>query len=180
VTDDSAEIRFNGRARLLVLRGRIRKESPALERRRFRLGANRAKGRFEARDFKNYFFAESARIALSRVIDLPINEWTLLAQASADESANAALGIFDQWQPDILISDIGMPEVDGNELIRIIREERGSRIPAVALTAMARIEDRLKALMAGYQMHVAKPVELKELIAIVSSLVGLVDRRVEP
>jgi PAS domain S-box-containing protein len=96
------------------------------------------------------------------------------------ESANAALVIFDQWQPDILISDIGMPEVDGNELIRILREERGSRIPAVALTAMARIEDRLKALTAGYQMHVAKPVELKELIAIVSSLVGLVDRRVEP
>ena len=45
---------------------------------------------------------------------------------------------------------------------------------------LARIEDRLKALTAGYQMHVAKPVELKELIAIVSSLVGLVDRRVEP
>ena len=72
-----------------------------------------------------------------------------------------------------------MPEIDGNELIRIIREQRGSRIPAVALTAMARIEDRLKALASGYQMYVAKPVELEELITIVSSLVGLVNRQAE-
>jgi CheY-like chemotaxis protein/two-component sensor histidine kinase len=95
------------------------------------------------------------------------------------ESATAALAIFDKWHPDILISDIGMPEIDGNELIRIIRRERGSRIPAVALTAMARIEDRLKTLDAGYQMHVAKPVELVELITIVSSLVGLINREAQ-
>jgi CheY-like chemotaxis protein len=76
----------------------------------------------------------------------------------------------------MLISDIGMPDVDGYELIRIIREERGSRIPAVALTAMARIEDRLKALAAGYQMHVSKPVEPGELITIAAGLVPLVNR----
>jgi CheY-like chemotaxis protein len=61
--------------------------------------------------------------------------------------------------PDILISDIAMPNIDGYGLIRIIREERKRQIPAVALTAMARIDDRVKALTAGYQMHVSKPVE---------------------
>lgn len=95
------------------------------------------------------------------------------------ETADAALDLFDQWHPDILISDIGMPDVDGYELIRLIRNDRNSQIPAVALTAMARIEDRLKALTAGYQMHVPKPVEPVELITIVSSLVALVNRRSE-
>jgi CheY-like chemotaxis protein len=95
------------------------------------------------------------------------------------QSANAALEVFDRWQPDILISDVGMPDVDGYDLIRIVREERGSRIPAVALTAMARIEDRLKALTAGYQMRISKPVELVELITIVSGLVRLINRRPE-
>src|SRR5262249_24698048 len=55
-------------------------------------------------------------------------------------SVQDALALFDTWDPDILVSDIGMPEVDGYELIRIIRQGRGSRIPAVALTAMARID----------------------------------------
>jgi CheY-like chemotaxis protein len=93
------------------------------------------------------------------------------------QSADSALETFDRWHPDMLISDIGMPSVDGYELIRIIRKERKSRIPAVALTAMARIEDRVKALSAGYQMHVSKPVEPAELITIISGLVGLVNRR---
>lgn len=93
------------------------------------------------------------------------------------QNANEALEVFDGGEFDILISDIGMPEVDGYELIRIIRQERRSRIPAVALTALARIDDRIKALNAGYQMHVAKPVEPVELITIVGSIVGLIDRR---
>ena len=92
-------------------------------------------------------------------------------------SADEALRTFDGWLPDILVCDIGMPEVDGYELMRIIREERNSRIPAVALTALARIEDRLKALSAGFQMHVPKPVEPTELISIVAALVSLVNRR---
>jgi len=92
-------------------------------------------------------------------------------------SASEALELFDKFQPDILVSDIGMPNTDGYELIRAIRGQRASRIPAVALTAMARIEDRIKVLNAGYQMHVPKPVEPVELISIVSSLAGLVDRR---
>jgi PAS domain S-box-containing protein len=94
-------------------------------------------------------------------------------------SANAALKVFDKWHPDILIADIGLPDVDGFELIRIIRDQRRSRIPAVALTAMTRVEDRLKVLSAGYQMHVSKPIEPAELITIVSGLVGLVERRTE-
>jgi CheY-like chemotaxis protein len=102
------------------------------------------------------------------------------AIVEAAQSADAALDLFDKWQPDILISDIGLPDVDGYELICIIRNDRKSQIPAVALTAMARIEDRMKALSAGYQMHVSKPVEPAELITIVSSLVGLVNRRAQP
>jgi PAS domain S-box-containing protein len=92
-------------------------------------------------------------------------------------SAEEGLQLFDTWHPDILISDIGMPNIDGYEFIRIIRQERHSRVPAVALTAMTRIDDRVKALTAGYQMHVSKPVEPVELISIVASLVGLVSRR---
>jgi PAS domain S-box-containing protein len=75
--------------------------------------------------------------------------------------------------PDVLISDIGMPEQDGYEFIRQVREQSDAqlnRIPAIALTAYARFEDRLKALRAGYQMHVPKPVELTELVAVVASL----------
>jgi len=92
-------------------------------------------------------------------------------------SAEAALETIDHWQPDMLISDISMPRMDGFELIRVLRRERKNSIPAVALTAMARVEDRLKALSAGFQLHVAKPVEPSELIAVASTLVGLVERK---
>jgi PAS domain S-box-containing protein len=95
-------------------------------------------------------------------------------------SAESALQLFRSSQPDVLISDIGMPEVDGYELIRRIREIEhglGTKVPAVALTAFARIEDRVKSLASGYQMHVAKPVEPAELLTIVASLSGFIDRR---
>jgi PAS domain S-box-containing protein len=92
------------------------------------------------------------------------------------DSAETALEAFDRWKPEILVSDIGLPHVDGYALIRNIRHQRHSAIPAVALTAMARIDDRIKALNAGYQMHVAKPVDPRELISIVAGLAGLVDR----
>ncbi|HYR42599.1 MAG TPA: PAS domain S-box protein [Terriglobia bacterium] len=94
--------------------------------------------------------------------------------------ANTALETFLSWKPTVLISDIGLPEVDGYELMRRIRDEeraRGTKTPAIALTAFARIEDRVKALAAGYQMHVAKPVEPGELLTIVASLAGFMDRR---
>ena len=100
-------------------------------------------------------------------------------QVHTATDADAALDAFSTWKPAVLISDIGLPEVDGYELLRRIREHEkhsGSRVPAVALTAFARIEDRVKALAAGYQMHVAKPVEPGELLAIVASLAGFMDR----
>jgi CheY-like chemotaxis protein len=66
-----------------------------------------------------------------------------------------------------------MPDVDGYEFMRKIRAlpaEQGGRVPSVALTAYARTEDRLQALRSGYQMHVPKPVELAELVAVTASL----------
>jgi PAS domain S-box-containing protein len=95
------------------------------------------------------------------------------AEARAVSSAAEALQAMEADVPDVLISDIGMPEVDGYELMRRIRElpaDRGGRVPAIALTAYARTEDRLQAFRAGYQMHVPKPVELAELVAVISSL----------
>ncbi|HKU72690.1 MAG TPA: PAS domain S-box protein [Pyrinomonadaceae bacterium] len=76
--------------------------------------------------------------------------------------------------PDILISDIGMPETDGYDLIRQVRQltpQRGGKVAAIALTAYTRVEDRLQALRAGYDMHVPKPVELTELVAVAASVV---------
>jgi PAS domain S-box-containing protein len=102
------------------------------------------------------------------------NETGAIVQTAG--SAEEALQLFDTWKPDILVSDIGMPEVDGYEFIRIIRQERHSRIPAIALTAMARVDDRVKALTAGFQMHIPKPVEPVELITIVAGLAGFVNR----
>ena len=76
-------------------------------------------------------------------------------------------------RPDMLVSDIGMPGEDGYELIRKVRAlkpDEGGRTPAAALTAFARAEDRTRALRAGYQTHVAKPIEPTELTAVVASL----------
>ncbi len=93
-------------------------------------------------------------------------------------SISQALAVFErpeEWQPELLISDIEMPEADGYQLIRKLRElesQRGRRVPAIALTAYARVEDRLRSLSAGFQMHVTKPVEPAELLTIVASLTG--------
>jgi signal transduction histidine kinase len=95
------------------------------------------------------------------------------AQVKTCASAAEALELLDEYEPDILISDIGMPGETGYDLIEKVRtRENGSaqRLPAVALTAYARIEDRLQALTAGYNMHVSKPVEPAELAVVVASL----------
>jgi signal transduction histidine kinase/DNA-binding response OmpR family regulator len=94
------------------------------------------------------------------------------AEVRAAGCAGDALQTLKHWKPDVLISDIGMPGEDGYDLIRTVRaidSDQGGRIPAVALTAYARAEDRLRALSAGYQMHIAKPVEPAELVAVVAS-----------
>ena len=89
-------------------------------------------------------------------------------------SAAEALDELEKELPDILISDIGMPGSDGYDLIRRVRRlpaAKGGKIAAIALTAYTRIEDRLQALRAGYDMHVPKPVELAELVAVAASVV---------
>jgi PAS domain S-box-containing protein len=89
-------------------------------------------------------------------------------------SMHEALARFEEAQPDVLLSDISMPEHDGYELVERIRVLPGGRnVPAVALTALARSEDRTRALQAGFQLHVAKPVEAGELIAVVRNLANL-------
>ena len=88
-------------------------------------------------------------------------------------STAKALDALEQLRPDVLVSDIGMPDEDGYALMRKIRElepDMGGRIPAVALTGYARVEDYKEALLAGFQLHVAKPVRATELIAVVASL----------
>jgi PAS domain S-box-containing protein len=98
-------------------------------------------------------------------------------QATVALAANAheALELFQAEPPDLLISDLGMPDMDGFELVSRVRalgRERGGRVPAIALTAFARSEDRLRALEAGFSAHISKPVEPGELIAAVAGIVG--------
>ncbi len=92
-------------------------------------------------------------------------------------TAGEAIALIRSVRPDVLISDIGMADVDGYELIRRVRSlpsEDGGLTPAVALTAFARSEDRTRALLAGFQAHIAKPVEPTELLAMIASAAGRV------
>jgi CheY-like chemotaxis protein/two-component sensor histidine kinase len=99
-----------------------------------------------------------------------------LARATVKTAGSAAEALeqLAAERPDVLVSDIGMPVADGYELIRRVRELgwNGKQLPAVALTAFARPEDRRRALLAGFQTHVSKPVDPDELIAIVATLLG--------
>jgi signal transduction histidine kinase len=97
------------------------------------------------------------------------------AQVLAVGSVEEALVVLPSFQPHVLLSDLAMPEADGYELIRRVRalpSEAGGRIPAAALTAHARGEDRRRSLLAGFNMHVSKPVDPDELLAVVASLGG--------
>ncbi|NUQ76614.1 MAG: PAS domain S-box protein [Polyangiaceae bacterium] len=108
-----------------------------------------------------------ARSLLQRVLE-ECGARVLIA-ASAAEGLDAVI----RERPDMIVSDIGMPGEDGYEFIRKVRKlppAEGGRTPAAALTAFARAEDRTRALRAGYQTHVAKPVEPTELTAVVASL----------
>jgi PAS domain S-box-containing protein len=103
------------------------------------------------------------------------------AQVKTAETASEALTILDQGlEPDIILSDIGMPDQDGYDFMRRVRGMAGdiAEVPAAALTALARVEDRKRALMAGYQTHLAKPVDPSELVAMVASLTGRTGRPV--
>jgi CheY-like chemotaxis protein len=82
--------------------------------------------------------------------------------------------MLDQFKPDILISDIGMPDLDGYGLMQQVRQlphERGKNIPAIALTAYAGESDQKQALQAGFQRHIAKPIEPSELVKTIALLV---------
>jgi CheY-like chemotaxis protein len=108
-----------------------------------------------------------ARELLSRILE------QAGAAVELAESAAEALAKLPRSRTDVLISDIGMPDADGYELIRRVRSlpsGDGAATPAIALTAFARSEDRTRALRAGYQLHIAKPVEPTELITAVASL----------
>ncbi len=105
------------------------------------------------------------------------------AEVSTAESVSEALAMMPRVRPDLLVSDIGMPEHDGYQLIRDIRRlppEFGGRTPAIALTAFARSEDRTRAMLAGYQIHVSKPIEPHELVAAVASLTGRMGGNASP
>jgi PAS domain S-box-containing protein len=109
---------------------------------------------------------------------------TVLTQCGARvmtaSSAKEGFRELQTWRPDVIVSDIGMPVEDGHSFMKrakVWMRETSTWIPAVALTAFARAEDRMKALSSGYQIHVPKPVEPAELIAVIESLV---ERRAAP
>jgi CheY-like chemotaxis protein len=108
---------------------------------------------------------------------------TVLMEAGAEvetaRSAAEAFELFKRFRPDVLVSDVGMPEEDGFSLIRRLRalpSSEGGRVPALALTAFAREGDRAQALKAGFTAHVGKPVEPEVLASAVSNLVALRQR----
>lgn len=97
------------------------------------------------------------------------------AKVTGVSSAKRALELLHKQSFDLIISDIGMADTDGYSLIKQVREAEGTpgqNTPAIALTAYARAQDRLRALTAGYNSHVAKPVEMRELVSVVKCLTG--------
>jgi PAS domain S-box-containing protein len=97
------------------------------------------------------------------------------ARVTSTKSAEEALRVFEDELPDVMISDIGMPDQDGYELVRKLRAmpaEKGGKIPAIALTGYASRKDRERALNSGYQQHMAKPIEQVDLIKSIATLIG--------
>ena len=110
-----------------------------------------------------------ARELVARVLA----ECNATVQAAGD--AAGALELVRRERPHVLVSDIGMPDVDGFELlarVRALGAEHGGDVPAIALTAFARPEDRRRALQAGFAHHLAKPIEPAELVAMVARTVA--------
>ena len=97
------------------------------------------------------------------------------ALAAVAGSAAEAQRLLLTFKPDVIVSDIGMPQKDGYEFIRDVRKQ-GLMTPAVALSAYARAEDRIRSAQTGYQTHLAKPVEPAELLAVIASLAGRYER----
>ena len=96
------------------------------------------------------------------------------SRAGVSDSADEALRHLDAAPPTVLVADLGMPHVDGFQLITEVRRHRNPRvrsIPAAALTAYARSEDRVRALRAGFHLHLAKPIDPAELVSTVAAMV---------
>jgi signal transduction histidine kinase/ActR/RegA family two-component response regulator len=97
------------------------------------------------------------------------------AKVVVTSSASECLAALDRDVPDVMIADIGMPAMDGYDLIRAVRArpaERGGRVPAIAMTGYARTADRERALAAGFQEHVPKPVDIGRLHVAIAALTG--------
>ena len=112
------------------------------------------------------------------VLATQLESWNVLVSTAS--SAQEALEKVIKERPDIVISDIGMPAEDGCQLLRNIRRlppAEGGRTPAIALTAYARAEERSKSLVAGFNLHLAKPVEPAELLDALASLAPILEAR---
>jgi len=94
------------------------------------------------------------------------------AEVKVADSAMSALRMLEEWKPEVLLSDISMPDVDGYSFIRQVRKHNNGGMAAIALTANARLEDRDRALAAGYQSHLPKPVDEAQLILTIVQLIG--------
>jgi CheY-like chemotaxis protein len=95
------------------------------------------------------------------------------AQVTAMASASEALKTLDESTPEVLLSDLGMPDMDGYTLMRAVRArapEHGGNVPAIALSGYATPEDRERALSAGFQLHMAKPLKLDEVVRAIATL----------
>ena len=135
---------------------------------------------------KSTAYAALSAVSLSGIRVLVVDDdrdarqflWHALTERGAEviaaEAATDALAALERFQAQVLVSDIGLPGEDGYELIRRVRMLGGDtgRIPAVALSALSRLEDRTRALLAGYQFHLSKPIDAQELVVAVASLAG--------
>jgi CheY-like chemotaxis protein len=111
----------------------------------------------------------------------------VLTDASANimtaTSAEEAISLLDREPPDVLVSDIGMPGCDGYHLLRMVRSRTqpgGKAIPAIALTGRTRTEDKTRSFLAGYQLHIAKPVTAPELVRAIRHVVDYQASPLEP
>ncbi|WP_437787288.1 PAS domain S-box protein [Sorangium sp. So ce1097] len=144
-------------------------------------GGSRRPGASRAEALADYVGAELTGVRVLVVDDQP--DAREVAQRVLEEcaarvttvgSTAEALAALERERPDVLVSDLGMPGEDGFQLMRRVRAlgaERGGATPAVALSALARAEDRARALGAGYQAHVAKPLDPAELVGVIAALV---------
>jgi CheY-like chemotaxis protein len=114
---------------------------------------------------------EDSRYLLARLLEYAGAE---VREASSGPEALALMD--DGLVPDLVVSDIGMPGMDGYELMEAIRERPMKQPPAVAVTAFTQRKDRIRAMKAGYQAHVGKPADAEEVIATLVSLLTLVAR----